>query len=248
MKPLVIFDTETTGLDRSVDWIIQFSAIKVDRESNKILDKMNEYIQPDRPYTMTINAYIKHRIHPDFLKDKPYFKDLAKQIYDFIQGCDLLTYNGLSFDIPFLVEHFRREGISWNPMEVNCYDSFQEQMRRNRNNLEEVFKRYCGRTMEEAGLQAHDGMSDVKACYAIFRHQQEIEPFGPEEVICDDNSLVKVDYEGKDVIALNFGKYKKVPIEILAVVDRNYINWLLGSHISDISKRIITEIINKTEQ
>ena len=37
MKPLVVFDIETTGLDKKKDYIIQFSAIKYDRETNKII-------------------------------------------------------------------------------------------------------------------------------------------------------------------------------------------------------------------
>ena len=37
-KPIVVFDLETTGLNKSKDYIIQFAAIKVDANKRKIID------------------------------------------------------------------------------------------------------------------------------------------------------------------------------------------------------------------
>lgn len=246
MNPLVILDLETTGTDRlRADWIVQFSAIKVDREQNKILDTINEYIRPADSYVMTIGAYLTHHIHPDFLKDKPTFKDLAQKIYDFMAGCDILTYNGCSYDLPFLQHEFRRCGIEWNPTDFNCYDSYLIEMRRTSNRLEHVFKRYCGRTMEEAGLQAHDSFADVKATYAVFRHQCETEDIKPEKMITDDGYLTLGDYEGNETIMVNFGKYKGIPLDIAALVDPKYLQWALGVGLCDKSKALINQAIDK---
>ena len=98
MKPIVVFDLETTGLDRTKDSIIQFAAIKMDRETNKLIDSLNLYIQPEGTYNISLQAYFKHGITAKFLSDKPYFRDVYKQILDFIEDCDLLTYNGCNFD------------------------------------------------------------------------------------------------------------------------------------------------------
>ena len=35
---IVVFDLETTGLDRTKHQIIQFAALKIDTDTNKILD------------------------------------------------------------------------------------------------------------------------------------------------------------------------------------------------------------------
>ena len=64
---LVVFDVETTGVDKSKDHIIQFAAIKI--VDGKIVDEINEYIQPQGNYNMGLGAYFKHKIHPNFLKD-----------------------------------------------------------------------------------------------------------------------------------------------------------------------------------
>ena len=103
MKPLLIYDIETTGLDKIKDQIIQFAAIKVDTQKHKILDSKNIFIQPVGNYSISIQAFFKHGITPDFLKDKPHFKDVAQEIFDFFNGCDILTYNGCSFDNSFLI-------------------------------------------------------------------------------------------------------------------------------------------------
>ena len=43
---IVCFDLETTGLDKTKDFIIQIAAIKIDPETQKIVDKLNEYVKP----------------------------------------------------------------------------------------------------------------------------------------------------------------------------------------------------------
>lgn len=246
MKPLVVFDIETTGTEKSgEDWIIQFAALKIDRETHKIIDKINEFIRPDGKYVMSIGAYLAHRIHPDFLKDKPTFKEVADKIKNFFVGCDILTYNGIQFDMPFLAHEFKRCGIEWKPTDFVCYDSFLVETRRHSHTLHDTFARYCGKTMEDAGLQPHDGMSDVKATYAIFRHQNEEEEVQPEQMITDDDKIMLVDYEGQDEYAFSFGKYKKIPIKIVKIIDKQYINWVLSTDICDKTKNIINTIMEE---
>ena len=62
---LVIFDIETTGLDKVKDQIIQFSGLKIDTETNTILEEFNEYIQPTGNYTIFLGAYFKHKLKYD---------------------------------------------------------------------------------------------------------------------------------------------------------------------------------------
>lgn len=248
MKPLVVLDIETTGTDKTNDWIVQFAAIKVDREANKMIDKLNLYIRPNTDsYVMSIGAYIKHGIHPDTLVDKPTFKDVALSIYNFIDDCDILTYNGVSFDLPFLMNEFARAGIEFLPSKYTCYDAYKEESRRNGNKLAEAFKRYCGRTMDEAGLTAHDGFSDVKATYAVFRHQMETQEVLPEKLITDDNILVSGEFNGQETILMNIGRYRDVPLQIVKMTDRSYLTWLVSTNISKKTKEIINNVLNETQ-
>ena len=246
MNPLVIYDIETTGLDKLKDQIIQFAAIKVDTQKHKILDSKNIFIQPVGNYSISIQAFFKHNITPEFLKDKPHFKDVAQEIFDFFIGCDILTYNGCSFDNPFLAAEFERIGIVWDSTNFVNYDAFLTEKRRNGNTLEESFKRYCGKTMAEAGLSAHDALSDVKATYAIFRHQNEIEPVEPENILVADNTIALMEFKNNLEPCFTLGKYKNIPIEYVNKLDSSYINWVLSekSGFSTSTKNFIKKHIN----
>lgn len=244
MNNIVVFDLETTGLDKSKDFIIQFAAIKIDRE-NKLIDSFNTYIQPVGNYNISIQAYLKHGLTPEFLSDKPYFKDVAQKIINFFAGCDLLTYNGCSFDIPFLKNEFERIGIDYDFMKHNCYDAFLEEKRRNGNKLEETYKRYKGKTMEEAGLKAHDALSDIKATYSIFYAQQRNQPYGPEKMLGEDNALTMMDFKGEIVPCFNIGKYKGLSIAFVNTFDKNYLAWCLSDKCNFVksTKKVIENIL-----
>ena len=245
MKPLLIYDIETTGLDKIKDQIIQFAAIKVDTQKHKILDSKNIFIQPVGNYSISIQAFFKHGITPDFLKDKPHFKDVAQEIFDSFNGCDILTYNGCSFDNSFLMVEFERVGITWDPTNYVNYDAFLTEKRRNGNTLEESFKRYCGKTMLEAGLSAHDALSDVKATYAIFRHQNEIEPVEAEKILVADNTIALMEFKDNLEACFTLGKYKNIPVKYVNTIDPTYIDWVLSekSGFSSSTKKFIQKII-----
>ena len=76
-RPLVIYDVETTGLDKSKDQIIQIALVKYDWNIKKIIDSKNYYIQPEGSYSIPIGAYMVHHINAEFLKDKPHFREVA---------------------------------------------------------------------------------------------------------------------------------------------------------------------------
>ena len=225
---LVIFDLETTGLDKTKDQIIQFSALKINTDDHSIIDSKNLYIQPIGNYSISIAAYLKHRISPDFLEGKPYLKDVAKDIVDFIGDNDVLTYNGNGFDIPFLKYELNKYGYDIDFIHRNCYDAFLEEKRRNGINLENTYLRYKGKSMTEAGLTAHDAMSDIKATYAVFVAQQNKEAYGPIKMYGEDNVISDIDFDGKMTPGFNFGKYRNVSIEYVAKHDQNYLKWCVS--------------------
>jgi DNA polymerase-3 subunit epsilon len=242
---IVVLDIETTGTDKQNDRIIQLSCIKVDSKMHKVVDTLSTYIQPEGSYTVGLGAYLKHGIKPDMLKDKPHLKDIAQDFLNFIKGCDLLTYNGLSFDLPFLMIEFKRCGIEFNPMSYRCIDAYKEELRRHPNNLEGTFERYCGKTMEQAGLKAHDALSDVKATYAVFRHQMQEGECKYEDMITEDDGIQMMDFNGNQEACFTFGKYRQVPIKIVCQVDPGYITWYLSKPDTVPSARsLLTQIFN----
>jgi DNA polymerase-3 subunit epsilon len=226
---LLIFDIETTGLDRKIEQIIQFSGIIIDTENNKIISELNEYIQPMGNYTIGYAAYFKHGISPEFLKDKPFFKDVAPKIISFLNSSDgILTYNGLNFDIPFLLVELNKYGFTFDFSKKPIYDAFLEEKRRNGNTLEETYKRYKGKSMEESGLKAHDALSDVKATYSVFYAQQKNKQYAPEHIYGEDNVITDQEFRGEIKPCFNIGKYKALSVEFISQIDQQYLNWAIS--------------------
>lgn len=95
----IILDTETTGLSpKDGHRIIEIGAVEM---INKVLtgQKFHFYINPERD--VPVEAYKIHNISTEFLRDKPLFKDIAKEFYNFIEDGKLVIHNA-SFDIKFL--------------------------------------------------------------------------------------------------------------------------------------------------
>lgn len=227
-KPIVVFDLETTGLNKSKDYIIQFAAIKVDANKRKIIDKLNLYIKPTGSYSIGIAAYFKHGIKPEFLEDKPTLKEIAPTIITFFGDCDVMTYNGKRFDIPFLLIELARNGFTMDFTKRKCWDVFAEEQRRNGNKLTQTFERYFGDTMENKGLKAHDALSDVKASYMVFTKQWENGEYKPEDMFGEDGAIDYMEFRNEMVPCFTLGKYRQISIEFVAQIDQQYLKWCVS--------------------
>lgn len=228
-KTIVCFDIESTGLDTQKDSIIQISMVKFDKKTYEIVSEYSSYVQPEGDYTIGIGAYLKHGISPEFLKDKPYFVDIATEVFDFMNDSDILGYNCISFDMKILSTEFNRVGLTFDFLNRDIYDSFLEEKRRHPNTLEGVYARYNdGKSMEENGLQAHDAMSDVKATINVFKHQQDENEFDAETLITEDNAIANQMFGDSEAVCFTIGKYKGIPISYVAKNDRGYLAWATG--------------------
>lgn len=227
-RHIVSLDLELTGLSKEKDQIIQFAAIKFDEENKKVLGKMNYFIQPEGEYTITLQAYLKHNIKPEFLKDKPYFKDVAQEIKEFIDGCTILTYNGTNCDVPFLMAVFKRAGVDWDPLQHDFFDAFMEEKRRNGNKLEETYERYYGKSMVDDGLTAHDAFSDVLGTIKVFYAQQQKEKYEPFTPMTADNFIKVMTFKDKEVPCFTMGKYKDLPCDFVKTIDKPYLEWCVS--------------------
>jgi DNA polymerase III epsilon subunit-like protein len=229
----VVFDLETTGLERNNDQIIQISGIQYDLANDEIVKTMNYQICPDGDFTISIQAYLKHKITPEMLRDKPHLSELADDILDFFGNFPVITYNGSVFDIPFLVYSFNRIGRYIDFINRKCFDAYAEEKRRFGMHLNDVFKRYTGKTMQEAGYEAHDALGDSKATLDIFKAQlkeskKNNEEYKPENMITEDNVIINKIFQDKEMPCFNIGKYKDLPISYIASIDPGYLNWCIN--------------------
>jgi DNA polymerase-3 subunit epsilon len=108
----IVIDTETTGLDAAKgDRVIELGCIEI---VNRIPTgrEFHRYLNPERD--IHPDAVAVHGLTPDFLKDKPLFKDVAEDFLTFIGEAPLIMHNA-SFDVGFLnaeLEHAGRPLLS----------------------------------------------------------------------------------------------------------------------------------------
>src|SRR5690606_29054696 len=108
-RPLAYIDLETTGVNPGVDRIVELAIVKVMPDSSRVVKR--KIINPEMVIPKSSSDI--HGITNEMVKDAPTFKQVANEIKQFLDNCDLAGYNSNKFDIPVLVEEFCRAGIDF---------------------------------------------------------------------------------------------------------------------------------------
>ena len=132
MSNIICVDIETTGTNKKIDSIIQISAVRIvmndDNSISYTGEEFNSYINPGPGAHWTKQAIEKTGLTPEFLMHAPSPEKVLKSFYEWVKDDDnILTYNGNSFDIPFMAEKFNKLGVDFSFSDYNCYDVFLEE-------------------------------------------------------------------------------------------------------------------------
>ncbi len=103
----IVFDTETTGLDPSVERVIEIGGVEL---WNHIPTgrEFHVYIRPEGR-KVDPAAFDVHGISDEFLLDKPVFSEVLEEFLDFFSEGRLIAHNA-TFDIRFLNAELQRLG------------------------------------------------------------------------------------------------------------------------------------------
>lgn len=231
-KNIVWFDLETTGLVIAKDSIVEISAIKTDSDLNEI-DRFYSLVQPLGDYEMSPIAQEKHGLSKEDLADSPYFKDIADDLLEFIDDCDLGGYNIGHFDLAMIVEEFLRAKKVFNYKNRNLIDSYSIYNKWESRKLEEYYFRLFGERFENA----HSAEADIRATIRVFKKQKEIYALPSNEeidAICFEEKGNKLDLAQKFIkedgdIKFNFGKWKGYSIYDIIKKDAGYFDWIANN-------------------
>lgn len=242
-KPLVFFDLETTGVNVTHDRIIEISYIKVypnGKEEEKTLR-----LNPEMP--IPAEATVIHHITDDDVRDKPTFKDVAKDLDKVFEGCDIAGFNSNKFDIPLLVEEFLRAGINFDVSKRKFIDIQTIFHKMEQRTLVAAYKFYCGKNLEEA----HSANADTRATYEVLKAQ--LDRYGNLENDVDFLSKFSsqnrnVDLAGRIILnaddkeIFNFGKYKGQLVTEVLRRDPGYFSWILQGDFPQNTKNVLINI------
>lgn len=105
----VILDTETTGLDPALGHrIVEVACVEI--VNRRITERtFHQYVNPERPSDP--GALAVHGLTQEFLSEKPRFRDVVRDLIEFVTGSELIIHNA-PFDLAFLDAELGRLGRS----------------------------------------------------------------------------------------------------------------------------------------
>lgn len=251
---IVAFDVETTGLNPKLDRILQLSMVKFETSTFRTIAEKSWYIKPEGDYYITEAASDVNGLTQEFIEQNGVsLASIIDEIDAFWEGCDLLTYNGNSFDIKFIYYEWQRQHRAFNIGDRLCYDSKLIETRLHSNHLVDVYRRYTGQTMEEAGLQAHDALSDVKATIEVFRNQsvirEDLAELPETRVLTIDDSVVNKPTPNRPVnLVFKNGKYRDTELWVVACKDPSYIKWWSQNVAIKASRDLVRSYLKKRQE
>ena len=243
-NPLVFFDLETTGTNINSDRIVEICYLKVYPNGNE--ESKTLRINPEMHIPEASSAI--HGIYDADVADCPTFKDVAKNIANDIEGCDLAGFNSNRFDIPLLAEEFLRVGVDIDMMKRKFIDVQVIFHKLEQRTLSAAYKFYCDKNLEDA----HTAEADTRATYEVLKAQLDRYPDVLEndmKFLADYSSYNKnVDFAGRIVYneqgveVFNFGKYKGMPVAEILKKDVGYFGWLMQGDFTLNTKNVLTKI------
>lgn len=262
-KDLIFLDVESTGLHVIRDRIIQLAMIKYFANGQEPQER-NWLINPGIP--ISEEAISVHGITPADVANKPTFRQMAKEVFEFIGDADIAGYHSNQFDIPILMEELARYGFELDIEGRRLVDVQRIFYKMEPRTLSAAYRFYC---KDELG-DAHDAMKDVKATIKVLDGQLTM--YEGRDLVTEDGDVVsapvqstvealhhftndlrlvdatqKLKYDINGEIVFNFGIHRGRPVAQVLSEDKQYFHWMLNKEFSFQVKQIIRKLVAEYE-
>jgi len=255
-RPLVFLDLETTGIKVATDRIVELCLLRINPDGSQKMKTLR--INPGIP--IPAEATEIHGIRDEDVKDCPKFAQVAHELAEFMDNCDMAGYNSNHFDIPLIVEEFLRAGIDFELKGRRFVDIQNIFHKMEPRNLGAAYKFYCQKEL----LNAHSAEADTVATFEILKAQ--LDRYNDTEfkdkkgnvnkpVVNDIRALSDfsftnraadlighVIYNEKNQEVFNFGKHKGRAVSEVFRTEPSYYDWIMKSEFPLSTKKVITAI------
>ncbi len=242
-RPIIFFDLETTGIDTSRDRIVEISLVKVMPDGEQIIKTRR--LNPEMHIPEEATAV--HHITDEDVKDCPTFRQVAKSLAQFLEGCDFGGFNSNRFDLPVLVEEFLRAGVDVDFKRRHFIDVQNIFHKMEQRTLVAAYKFYCNKNLEEA----HSAEADTLATYEVLKAQLDrysdlkndvaaLAEFSSRNDAADYAGRILYNEKGEEIFG--FGKHKGLTVEEVFRKEPSYYAWMMNGDFPLYTKKVITEI------
>ena len=218
----IVLDTETTGLDKEKDRVVEIGIIAF-RDGSSL---MEQRLNPGMSIPSEVVAI--HGIGDEDVADCPAFAQVADQVKTLIEGAEAIIGYHIFYDFDMLSAEFARVGmdVKWPPLVCakRVWDVYEPREERHLRNA-------YGRFVDRKGFEnAHSALADVRATRDVLISQ--IATFGLANVPWDQidperrfwwgpSPHVLLTHAGE--LKMNFGKHKGTEVHM---VDSGFWRWL----------------------
>jgi DNA polymerase-3 subunit epsilon len=246
-RPIVFLDLETTGINVSTDRIVEISLLKIRPNGKK--QWMTTRVNPEMPIPPKVTAL--HGITDSDVANAPTFREIAKNLAAFLEGCDLAGYNAIKFDIPVLAEEFLRTNNDFNFRKRRYVDVQVIFYKKEQRTLAAACQFYCKKDL----INAHSAEADAAATYEVLKSQLDTysDLENDIEKLADYSSFNNnADFAGRIILdengveIFNFGKHKGKPVEVVFKEEPSYYAWMMNGDFPLYTKKVLTEIKLRT--
>lgn len=241
-RPIAFIDLETTGLNLATDRIVEIAIVKLLPDGQKIVKR--KLVNPEMPIPAASTEL--HGISDEMVKDAKTFKQLASELKQVLDGCDLAGYNSNRFDIPLLVEEFLRASVDFDMKGRKMLDVQKVFHMMEQRTLSAAYKFYCDKELNDAHSAEADASATCEILYAqIDRYknlgdtvESIIKAVGDEPIVDFARRMIM----DKGVEVFNFGKYKGRPVAEVLQQEPQYYDWIQKGDFPLYTKKKLEEI------
>lgn len=239
-RPLVVFDTETTGTNSRSDRIVEIACVKIHPDGRR--EDWERRLNPGIPIPAASTAI--HGISDADVASAPRFRDVAAELAAYLAGCDLAGYNIAGFDLPVLRAEFLRAGVPFEVSDRRLVDAQRIFFAREPRHLAAAARFYC--QSEHDG--AHGARADAEMTLRVLVGQLERYAELPRSVAeLHDQFCAGIDQdidpEGRFRLVngeptVNFGKNRGRLLKDISREEPGFLRWILKGDFSEPVKSV----------
>ena len=255
-KPLAFIDLETTGINITRDRIVEISIAKANLDGT--VETRTKKVNPTIP--IPVESSLIHGIYDEDVANEPTFKQMARSLAQFLEGCDLAGFNSNRFDIPMLVEEFLRiDTLLFDVKNRKFIDVQRIFHLMEPRTLAAAYRFYCDKTLENAHSAEVDTLATMEVlCAQVVRYDGVTikddtgKEYAPVKNDMDElhklTSSTLVDFAQRMTlnksgeVVFNFGKNAGRKVEEVLAREPQYYDWMMNSEFPLDTKRKLTEI------
>jgi DNA polymerase-3 subunit epsilon len=244
-RPMVVFDTETTGTNSRTDRIVEIACLKVHPDGRR--ETWVRRLNPRMPIPPASTAI--HGIHDADVAGLDGFVEVAQELHAFLEGCDLAGYNIAGFDLPVLRVEFLRAGIDFDVSSRRLVDAQRIFFAHEPRHLSAAARFYC--QAEHVG--AHGALADAEMTLRVLEGQLDRYATLPRSVAQLHERYCAgldqdMDPEGRIRLingepTVNFGRNRGRTLKDMVREEPGFLKWIIKGEFSNPVKEIVRRFL-----